>query len=63
MRLGGDPGMASPFPSRPKGMWERTYARLREVAFEAEILADKALTVRAKRLLAQIDNRQRRSAG
>ena len=40
-RLGGDPGMASPFPGRPKGMWRRTYDRLQEQAFEAEMLAEK----------------------
>jgi hypothetical protein len=59
-RLGGDPGMASPFPSRPKGMWRRTYDRLQEQAFEAEMVADQFFEIGAQRLLARIDNRKRK---
>ena len=63
-RLGGQPGMAALFPKKPKGMWERTYAQLREQAFEAEMLADQAFEIQAGRLLARIDNlkRKRRSS-
>jgi len=59
-RLGGDPGMASAFPPKPKGMWRRTYDRLRERAFEDEMRADEAFALRAERLLARIDNPKRR---
>ena len=41
-RLEGKLGAAIRFPRKPKGMWWRTYQRLRERTFEAETLADEA---------------------
>jgi hypothetical protein len=53
-RLGSDLGMAAEFPPKPKGMWRRTYERLREQAFHAEMRADEALAFRAERLAARV---------
>jgi hypothetical protein len=57
-RVGGDPGIASAFPAKPKGMWRRTYERLRERAFDAELSADQAFAFQAERLMARIDKRK-----
>jgi hypothetical protein len=59
-RLDGDPDIAAPFPKKPKGMWRRTYQRLREEAFEAKIEADEAFALSVGRLLARIDNTNRK---
>jgi hypothetical protein len=59
-RLGVEPGMKASFPPKPKGMWRRTYERLREQAFEAETMADDAFALETERLLARIDNPKRK---
>ena len=57
-RLGGNAGTASSFPPKPKGMWRRTYERLREQAFDADERADEALLPHLVRLLAHSKNRK-----
>ena len=53
-RLGGNPGLATPFPLKPKGMWWRTYDRMRKHARIAEVRADLELGLRAERLFARV---------
>jgi hypothetical protein len=50
MRLGGEPGIASPFPERPKGMHHRTYDRLRSAVWSYEIAAEEGLAIFLERL-------------
>lgn len=59
-RLGGDPGIASPFPERPKGMWRRTYERLHGQTFETEMRAEEAMDFRLVNLAARIDSLDRK---
>jgi len=51
MQLGGDPGVRSPFPDRPKGMHRKTYQRLRSKMWNAEMSAKAALGMRFRRAL------------
>lgn len=59
-RLGGEPGMAAPFPPKPKGMWWRTYERIRNQGFHADMLANEAFVTHAGRLLARVETSKRK---
>jgi hypothetical protein len=59
-RLGGDPDISAPFPKKPKGMWRQTYQQLCEQAFGAKMEADEAFALSVGRLLARIDNPNRK---
>ena len=47
-RLGGSGNLSKPFPSRPKGMWRRTYDRMRDDAERLESEYVRAFAVRMK---------------
>jgi hypothetical protein len=55
-RLGGEPGTASLFPQRPKGMHKRTYQRLQSKILDAEVLFEERLAILMERLQ-KIDRR------
>lgn len=56
-QLGEDPAGGASFPTRPKGMWHRTFERLLVEALTAEARAEAMFDVKAIRLLACIERR------
>jgi hypothetical protein len=59
LRLGGDPGMLSPFPEKPKGMHWRTFKRLSRQVRRAERLAEEQFAMQLDRLKARVGKRNR----
>jgi hypothetical protein len=57
-RLGDEGGTISPIPPKPKGMWRRTYERLRDQALDADERADEALLPHLLRLFARTENHE-----
>ena len=51
VRLGGDPGTGSFFPTKPKGMHLHTYDRMKAECIEAELKGEEKLDLLAQRLL------------
>jgi hypothetical protein len=61
-RLGGDPGIATPFPERPKGMWKRTYERFLRESKGIETEACEGFFAFSKRLRSHLNKtKQKRS--
>jgi hypothetical protein len=63
MRLGGEPGTASVFPNRPKGLHHKTYKRLQSAVWSAEVLAEERLVIFLGRLQRRERQSDRRVAG
>jgi len=59
-RLGGKPDTDAPFPEKPPGMRRSTYERLQNQAFDDEITGGDALTDKAMRLLARLNQPSKR---
>jgi len=59
-RLGAERGQEFA-PLRPKGMWQRTYDRLRRQLIDAQFIADEGFVASAGALLARIDRKKRRT--
>jgi hypothetical protein len=53
--LGGDPNITAPFPKKPPRMRRSKYERRKNKAFDAEMAADDAFALEARRLSARID--------
>jgi hypothetical protein len=53
--------LALPIGSKPKGMWSRTFERLRRHALVAESIATAAQVAHWTRLLGRVNRRQRRT--
>ena len=62
-RLGGTDNLFDRFPERPKGMWERTYRRLRDRIINDEMRAEAMFVIQGQQLLARIDRHSKRMRG